>query len=70
LWDARLDHMPVVASADKQARTALGGHYQQELDLVSMFRDVAGAFVHQASMPAQVRHSVNRAVRIAVGNVA
>ena len=67
LYDARLDHVPVLAIAGQQARMALGGHYQQELDLVSMFKDVAGAFVHQASMPAQVRHLVDRAVRIAVG---
>ena len=65
LYDARLDHMPVLAIAGQQARTALGGHYQQELDLVSMFKDVAGAFVQQASTAPQVRHLVDRAVRIA-----
>jgi len=62
LYDARLDHMPVLAIAGQQARTAIGGHYQQEVDLVSMFKDVAGAFVYQAGMPAQVRHLVDRAV--------
>lgn len=67
LYDARLDHMPVLAIVGQQARTALGGHYQQELDLVSMFKDVAGAFVQQASAPAQVRHLVDRAIRTAVG---
>jgi len=67
LYDARLDHMPVLAITGQQARTAVGGHYQQEVDLVAMFRDVAGAFVHQASMPAQVRHLLDRAVRIAIG---
>src|SRR5919112_2019455 len=67
LYDARLDHMPVLAICGQQARTAIGGHYQQEVDLPAMFRDVAGAFVQQASMPAQVRHLVDRAVRIAVG---
>jgi pyruvate dehydrogenase (quinone) len=67
LYDARLDHMPVLAIAGQQARTSVGGHYQQELDLVSMYKDVAGAFVQQASMPAQVRHLVDRAVRIATG---
>ena len=49
LYDARLDHMPVLAIAGQQARNALGGHYQQEVDLVSMYKDVAGAFVQQAS---------------------
>src|ERR1043166_2770112 len=65
LYDARLDHMPVLAIAGQQARTAVGGHYQQEVDLQSMFKDVAGAFVQQASAPGQVRHLVDRAVRIA-----
>ncbi|MGH8419594.1 MAG: thiamine pyrophosphate-requiring protein [Pseudomonas sp.] len=67
LYDARMDHMPVLAIVGQQARNALGGHYQQELDLVSMFKDVAGAFVQQASSPAQVRHLIDRAVRTAVG---
>src|SRR6201997_3520777 len=67
LYDARMDHMPVLAIAGQQARNALGGHYQQEVDLVSMYKDVAGAFVQQASSPAQVRHLVDRAIRIAVG---
>jgi pyruvate dehydrogenase (quinone) len=67
LYDARLDHMPVLAIAGQQARNAIGGHYQQEVDLPAMFKDVAGAFVQQASSPAQVRHLVDRAIRIALG---
>jgi len=67
LYDARLDHVPVLAIAGQQARTALGAHYQQEIDLPAMFKDVAGAFVQQASAPAQVRHLVDQAIRIAVG---
>ncbi|GGC78383.1 thiamine pyrophosphate-requiring protein [Chelatococcus reniformis] len=67
LYDARLDHQPVLAIVGQQARTALGGHYQQELDLLSMFKDVASDFVQQAMVPAQVRHLVDRAVRIALG---
>lgn len=67
LYDASLDHMPVLAIAGQQALSALGGQYQQELDLLSLFKDVAGAFVAQASTPAQVRHLVDRAVRIARG---
>jgi pyruvate dehydrogenase (quinone) len=65
LYDARMDHVPVLAIAGQQARGSLGGHYQQEVDVVSMFKDVAGAFVQQASTPAQVRHLVDRAVRVA-----
>ena len=67
LYDAKMDHMPVLAIAGQQARAALGGHYQQELDLQSMFKDVASAYVAQASVPAQTRHMVDRGVRIAVG---
>src|SRR3954463_16119411 len=65
LYDARLDHMPVLAIVGQQARSALGGHYQQEVDLQTLFKDVAGAFVQQASVPAQIRHLVDRAMRIA-----
>ena len=61
LYDALLDHQPVLAIVGQQARNALGGQYQQELDLVSMFKDVAGAYVAQASSPAQVRHLIDRA---------
>ncbi len=67
LYDARMDHMPVLAIVGQQARTALGAHYQQELDLPSMFKDVAGAFTGMASVPAQVRHLIDRSVRIALG---
>jgi pyruvate dehydrogenase (quinone) len=66
LYDALMDHQPVLAIVGQQARNALGGQYQQELDLVSMFKDVAGAYVEQASSPAQVRHLIDRAARIAL----
>jgi pyruvate dehydrogenase (quinone) len=65
LYDARLDHQPVVAIVGQQARSALGGHYQQEVDLISLFKDVAGEFVHMASSPVQIRHLIDRALRIA-----
>ena len=65
LYDAKLDHQPVVAIVGQQARTALGGNYQQEVDLVSLFKDVAHQYVHMATDPAQIRHLVDRAVRIA-----
>jgi pyruvate dehydrogenase (quinone) len=55
----------VVAIVGQQARAALGGDYQQEVDLVSLFKDVAGEFVHMATVAGQVRHLVDRAVRIA-----
>ncbi len=65
LYDAKLDHQPVVAIVGQQKRAALGGDYQQEVDLLSLFKDVAHEFVHMASTPDQVRHLVDRAVRIA-----
>ena len=68
LYDARLDHQPVLAITGQQARAALGGHYQQEVDLPSLYKDVAGSFVQQASSPAQVRHLVDRAIRTALGD--
>ena len=65
LYDAQMDHQPVLAIVGQQARTALGGHYQQEVDLLSLFKDVAGEYVHMATEPAQVRQLIDRAVRIA-----
>jgi pyruvate dehydrogenase (quinone) len=66
LYDAKLDHQPVVAIVGQQSTQALGGHYQQEVDLLSLFKDVAGDYVHMASDPAQIRHLVDRALRIAL----
>ncbi|MBA3773100.1 MAG: thiamine pyrophosphate-requiring protein [Ramlibacter sp.] len=65
LYDAKADHQPVVAIVGQQARAALGGDYQQEVDLLTLFKDVAGEFVQMATVPAQVRHLIDRAVRIA-----
>ncbi len=65
LYDAKMDHVPVVAIVGQQARTALGAHYQQEVDLQSLFKDVASDYVAMASVPSQVRHLIDRAVRIA-----
>lgn len=66
LYDAGKDHQPVLAIVGQQARTALGSDYQQEVDLQSLFKDVAGAFCHTCVHPAQARHLIDRAVRIAV----
>jgi pyruvate dehydrogenase (quinone) len=65
LYDAKMDHVPVVAIVGQQARTAIGAHYQQEVDLQSLFKDVAADFVATASVPSQLRHLIDRAVRIA-----
>jgi pyruvate dehydrogenase (quinone) len=66
LYDAKLDHQPVVAIVGQQAMSSLGGSYQQEVDLPSLFKDVAHEYVHMATVPAQARHLVDRAVRIAL----
>jgi len=65
LYDAKMDNQPVVAIVGQQARSALGAHYQQEVDLVSLFKDVASDYVAIGTVPGQVRHMVDRAVRIA-----
>jgi pyruvate dehydrogenase (quinone) len=65
LYDAKMDHMPVVAIVGQQARMSLGARYQQEVDLQNLFKDVAGDFVMTATVPGQVRHLIDRAVRIA-----
>jgi pyruvate dehydrogenase (quinone) len=65
LYDAKLDHQPVLALVGQQARTAIGSHYQQDLDLQSLFKDVAGAYVETAFTPEQIRHLLDRAYRIA-----
>jgi pyruvate dehydrogenase (quinone) len=65
LYDAKMDHQSVVAIVGQQARMAMGGDYQQEVDLITLFKDVAGEYVHMATVPSQMRHLVDRAVRIA-----
>jgi len=65
LYDAKLDHQPVVAIVGQQKRAALGGNFLQEVDLVSLFKDVAHEYVQMATTPAQMRHLVDRAMRIA-----
>lgn len=66
LYDAKMDHQPVVAIVGQQARAAMGGSYQQEVDLISLFKDVAGEYVHMACEPSQTRHLIDRAIRIAL----
>jgi pyruvate dehydrogenase (quinone) len=65
LYDAKADHQPVVAIVGQQARSALGGDFQQEVDLLSLFKDVAHEYVQMATVPEQILHLVDRAVRIA-----
>jgi pyruvate dehydrogenase (quinone) len=64
LYDAKLDRQPVVAIVGQQVRAALGGHYQQEVDLAALMKDVA-VFVQTCTAPAQARHLIDRAMRLA-----
>ena len=68
LYDARLDHQPVVAIVGQISQMAKGSHFQQEVDLATLFKDVAGAFVETATMPEQVEHLIDRAMRIAISD--
>ena len=65
LHDAKLDHQPVVAIVGQSDRNAMGGDYQQEVDLHSLFKDVAYEYLQTAMTPTQIRQLVDRAVRIA-----
>ena len=65
LYDAKMDNVPVVAIVGQQARASLGAHYQQEVDLQTLFKDVASDYVATGTVPAQVRTLIDRAVRIA-----
>src|SRR5437764_14606068 len=66
LYDAKMDHQPVLAIVGQSARTALGGNYQQEVDLMNLFKDVAGEYVHTCTDAMQMRQLVDRACRIAL----
>jgi pyruvate dehydrogenase (quinone) len=66
LYDAKLDHVPVVAIVGQTARSAMGGSYQQETDLLSLFKDVADEYVQVVTVPEQVPNVLDRAIRTAV----
>src|SRR4051812_6357431 len=65
LYDAKLDHQPVVAIVGQQKTISLGANYQQEVDLQTLFKDVASEFVHYCMSPPAIRHLIDRAVKIA-----
>jgi pyruvate dehydrogenase (quinone) len=64
LYDAKMDHVPVVALVGQQKTTSLGSDFQQEVNLQAVFQDVS-AYVETISTPAQARHVIDRAMRIA-----
>ncbi len=65
LYDAKLDHVPVVAIVGQTDRTAMGGSYQQEVDLLSLYKDVASEFCEMVTVPEQLPNVLDRALRIA-----
>jgi pyruvate dehydrogenase (quinone) len=67
LYDAKADHVPVLALTGQSATTAIGSEYQQEVDLQCLFKDVASEYVVTLMSPAGVRHAIDRAVRSALG---
>ena len=66
LYDAKMDHQPVVAIVGQSATTALGSTYQQEVDLQNLFKDVAGEYCITVASPAAAQHCIDRAFRIAM----
>ena len=66
LYDAKSDHVPVVALVGQTERSAMGGSYQQEVDLLSLFKDVCSEFVQVCTVPQQIPNLVDRAFRVAM----
>ncbi|MFG2532045.1 thiamine pyrophosphate-requiring protein [Streptomyces sp. NPDC048516] len=67
LYDAKLDHVPVVAIVGQTNRSAMGGSYQQEVDLLSLYKDVASDFCEMVTVPEQLPNALDRAMRTAYG---
>lgn len=66
LYDAKLDHVPVVAIVGQTNRSAMGGSYQQEVDLHTLYKDVASEFVETVNVPEQLPNVLDRAIRTAL----
>ncbi|WP_063736297.1 thiamine pyrophosphate-requiring protein [Streptomyces sp. RTd22] len=65
LYDAKLDHVPVVAIVGQTNRSAMGGSYQQEVDLLNLYKDVAADFCQMVTVPEQLPNVIDRAMRTA-----
>jgi pyruvate dehydrogenase (quinone) len=70
LYDAKLDHVPVLAIVGQTNRTAMGGAYQQEVDLLNLFKDVCSDYVQMCTVPQQLPNLIDRAIRIALAEQA
>ena len=66
LYDAKLDHVPVVAIVGQTERSAMGSSYQQEVDLLSLFKDVASDYVQVVTVPEQLPNVLDRAMRTSI----
>jgi pyruvate dehydrogenase (quinone) len=66
LYDAKLDHVPVVAVVGQTNRSAMGGSYQQEVDLLSLYKDVASEYVQMVTVPEQLPNVLDRAIRVSL----
>jgi pyruvate dehydrogenase (quinone) len=66
LYDAKLDHVPIVAIVGQTNRSAMGGSYQQEVDLLSLFKDVASEYIQMITVPEQLPNVLDRAIRVAM----
>jgi pyruvate dehydrogenase (quinone) len=66
LYDAKLDHVPVVAIVGQTERSAMGGSYQQEVDLQALFKDVASEYLVEVNVPEQLPLAIDRAIRTAL----
>jgi pyruvate dehydrogenase (quinone) len=66
LYDAKLDHVPIVAIVGQTNRSAMGGSYQQEVDLLSLFKDVASDYIQMITVPEQLPNVLDRAIRVAM----
>ncbi len=66
LYDAKLDHVPVVAIVGQTERSAMGGSYQQEIDLLSLYKDVCSDYVQMCTVPQQLPNLIDRAIRVAL----
>ena len=66
LYDAKLDHVPLVAIVGQTNRSAMGGSYQQEVDLLSLYKDVASEYLQMVTVPEQLPNVLDRAIRVAL----
>src|SRR3954468_16244451 len=66
LYDAKCDGVPVLAITGHTFHDLIGQHYQQDVDLVKLFMDVA-VYNERVMGPAHVNNCVDEALRTAIG---